>query len=125
MNTTITPNLMTMTRGDSAQFQITVKTKGALQNLTGASFEFVARSCEPHRRCQIDKTTLDGSIAVANVASGQAILSLVPADTLSFPNEDVELETEWTLTDGIGNVTTVTPFENGPRLLVKRRLKSG
>lgn len=98
-----------MTRGDTAQFTLTVRKNGAVQNLTGASLQFVAQGFEPHRRCRISHSTTDGGIVVAAPLTGVAVLTVSPADTLQgFPNEEVRLETMWVLTDSAGNVTTVS-----------------
>jgi hypothetical protein len=108
-----------MTRGETRQISITVTLKGTIVNLTGATLEYVAQSCEPHRRCRLDKTTTSGAIVITAPTTGVGVLTLVPADTLPFPNEDLEFDVEWSLVDASGNRSSIL---KGAKLFVEKTL---
>ena len=112
--------MLKMTRGETRRVQLTVRLNGVPVNLTGATLEFCAQSFEPHTECRLDLSTADGSITVEDPRSGVATLTINPSDTLPFPNVLVEFDTEWSLTDAFGNVTSVLKDQRmsvGPTLL--------
>jgi hypothetical protein len=51
--------------------------------------------------------------------TGVGVLTLVPADTLPFPNEDLEFDVEWSLVDASGNRSSIL---KGAKLFVEKTL---
>lgn len=99
---------LSMTRGDTLQFTLTVTQSGAAYNLTGCSIRMTAK---------YDPTDLDASkvfvrtvgsgITVASPTTGIAAVALTAANTSSLPAAPVNLYYDIQVTDGSSNIFTV------------------
>lgn len=75
---------LSMTRGDTAAFTITVTRSGSAENITGATLYFTVKSnsAQADAAAIIQKSTVSG-ITITNGAGGIASVAITPANTSS------------------------------------------
>jgi hypothetical protein len=102
---TATAQNVTMYRGDTAILTVTVTDSDngdAAKNITGATVRYVA----VRRGTAYITKTVGSGIVLTTPASGILTITLDPADTDDLTPGEYEHEVE--ITDGDGNVSTVT-----------------
>lgn len=97
---------LTMRRGDTRQWIVTVSDADGPVALDGASLFFTARRAYKEAPV-IEKVTGDG-LDTDGLAAGQARLTLVPDDTASLPSIETRLVCDLQLVEG-AVVTTLLP----------------
>ena len=110
--------------GDTGVFTHSVTVAGVQKDLTGCSLAMYASPIAPVLPGSIAQSSIGGSapIVFTNITGAgtapQATLTMQPATTMAFPNQDTQFQVQWRLTDAIGYVTTTETCT----LLVKRRV---
>lgn len=99
---------LSMTRGDTFSFTLTVTQSGAVYNLTGCSIRMTAK----YDPADVDASkvfvrTIGSGITVASPATGIAVVALAAASTSSLPAVPVPLFYDIQVTDGSSNIFTV------------------
>lgn len=96
---------LSMSRGDTRAFTITVTLSGVAQNITGCSIVFTATNTSNAAQT-FTCSTAGGDIILTNPTAGIATLTVQPAKTTVLPNVPMLLQYSVVLTDTLGNVTT-------------------
>lgn len=97
---------LSMTRGDTRYFMLTVQENGAPVDISGCALVFNAK-CEAFPQISFSRSTVDGSVTLTDPTHGIAQLEIAPAVTLALPNQQYDLDCRWVLTDTRGNVSTI------------------
>ncbi len=100
---------LTMRRGDTATYTVTVTQAGAAYNLTGSIMRFTAKWAftDSDGDALFARTSPSSGITFTNAAGGIASVTLAPANTSTLPGSEVRLNYDIQVTDGSGNVYTV------------------
>lgn len=98
---------LTMVRGDTRFFTVTVTKGGLPVDCTGCTLTFNAESLFP-THAQFTRSTTDGSVTFADPTTGVGQLRIDPAVTSSITtNDPYEFACQWVLVDPVGEVTTL------------------
>ena len=99
---------LTMTRGDTPTWTITIKRQGSVVDLTGATIKFTARKTVDSPDVFFQKSTTGGGITISSpAANGICVLALDAADTNSLPiSKDTTLLVDLEVTESDGYKST-------------------
>jgi hypothetical protein len=102
---------LSMTRGDTATWNITVTRDGILENLTGAKIWMTARRHSTSPTPVFQKDSASGGITIdpdQTANRGKAVIKLAVADTSILDNEEFVLRYDIQVKTATGDV--FTPF---------------
>lgn len=83
--------LLKMTRGDTFQFQCTIKRLGVAVDVTNATFTMTAKYSHDQTSAIFTKTSPSTGITLTTPASGIITVTIAPSDTSNLPPTEITL----------------------------------
>lgn len=97
---------LTMTRGDTASWTITLTRKGVAVDLTGATILFTARRTVDSPDTIIQRSTSAGISISSPSSGGICVLGLLASNTSWLPDKDTTLVFDLKVTESDGYIST-------------------